>query len=101
MLKLLEDLTCQLFHGRWAYVVSYSAQGAYRCTKAGCGAQARHDRPLAGPAREPGQDQGLELGAMNGTLVGVGAGRRTSGGGAGAITGRVTTGARWGVGVGG
>ena len=35
---------CQLFHGRWAETVSYSRQGAYRCTKPGCRAQARADR---------------------------------------------------------
>lgn len=43
MLNLVEDLSCQLFHSRWAEVVSYSRQGAWRCAKPGCAAQARHD----------------------------------------------------------
>jgi hypothetical protein len=44
MLKVVDDLVCQLFHSKWAQVVSYSSQGAWRCTKPGCAAQARHDR---------------------------------------------------------
>jgi hypothetical protein len=47
MFKVLDDLSCQLFHGQWAEVVSYSRQGAWRCTKPGCASQARHDRRVA------------------------------------------------------
>jgi hypothetical protein len=43
MFKVLDDLSCQLFHGQWAEVVSYSRQGAWRCTKPGCASQARYD----------------------------------------------------------
>jgi hypothetical protein len=44
--KLVDDLRCQLFHGKWARVVSYSRQGAWRCTKPGCAAETRHNREL-------------------------------------------------------
>ena len=44
MLKVVDDLACQLLHGRWAEVVSYSRHGAWRCNKPGCASQARHDR---------------------------------------------------------
>ena len=47
MLAFIDDLVCQLFHGKWAEVVSYSRQGAWKCTKPGCEAQARHDRASA------------------------------------------------------
>jgi hypothetical protein len=47
MFKILDDLACQLFHGHWAEVVSYSRQGAWRCNKPGCPGQARHDRQVA------------------------------------------------------
>lgn len=47
MLKVVDDLTCQLFHGSWAEVVSYSRQGAWRCNKPGCASQARHDRAVS------------------------------------------------------
>jgi hypothetical protein len=40
----LDAVWCQLFHGRWAELVSYSRQGAWRCTKPGCRAQERVDR---------------------------------------------------------
>ena len=52
MLKVVDDLACQLFHGRWAEVASYSRQGAWRCTKPGCASQARHDR-VVGRQRQP------------------------------------------------
>jgi hypothetical protein len=45
MLELFDDLFCQLFHARWAAIVSYSRQGAWRCAKGGCRAQARRSRP--------------------------------------------------------
>ena len=48
MLKVVDDLACQLFHGPWAEVVSYSRQGAWRCNKPGCASQARHDRVVGG-----------------------------------------------------
>jgi hypothetical protein len=44
MHHVVEDLTCELLHGEWAEVVSYSSQGAWRCGKPGCAAQVRHDR---------------------------------------------------------
>ena len=47
MLAFIDDLVCQLFHGKWAEVVSYSRQGAWKCTKPGCASQARHDRSSA------------------------------------------------------
>jgi hypothetical protein len=47
MLKVLDDAVCQLLHGRWAEAASFSRQGAWRCSKSGCKAQARHDRDLA------------------------------------------------------
>ena len=46
MLKVVDDLACQLFHGPWAEVVSYSRQGAWRCNKPGCSSQARQDRAI-------------------------------------------------------
>jgi hypothetical protein len=46
MLKVLDDLTCQLFHGEFAEVVSYSRQGAWHCGKPGCASQATHDRDV-------------------------------------------------------
>jgi hypothetical protein len=51
MLEFIDDLICQLFHGKWAEVVSYSRQGAWKCTKPGCASQARHDRASAGSRR--------------------------------------------------
>jgi hypothetical protein len=47
MFEVVDELTCQLFHGRWAEVVSYSRQGSWRCTRPGCRAQARQDDRLA------------------------------------------------------
>jgi hypothetical protein len=44
MLAIVDDLICQLFHGRWAEVVSYSRRGAWACTKPGCRSQANHAR---------------------------------------------------------
>jgi len=44
MLSVIDNLVCQVFHARWAEVVSYSRHGAWRCTKPGCAAQACHDR---------------------------------------------------------
>jgi hypothetical protein len=46
MQKVLDDLICQLFHGRWAEPQSYSRQGRWRCTKPDCAAQAHHEREL-------------------------------------------------------
>jgi hypothetical protein len=43
MNHMLDELFCQLLHGRWARVISYSGQGAWQCDKDGCAAQARHD----------------------------------------------------------
>jgi hypothetical protein len=40
---MLNELFCQALHGPWARVVSYSRQGAWRCIKPGCRAQARRD----------------------------------------------------------
>jgi hypothetical protein len=48
MRHMLNELVCQLLHGRWARVTSYSRQGAWECTKHGCRAQARR-------AAQPGQ----------------------------------------------
>src|SRR5690348_17358216 len=39
-----DELVCELFHSGWAKVVSYSRQGAWRCTRPGCRAQQRADR---------------------------------------------------------
>jgi hypothetical protein len=47
MLGFINKLVCQLFHARWAETVSYSRHGAWKCTKPGCAAQARHDRASA------------------------------------------------------
>jgi hypothetical protein len=47
MLNIVDDLVCQLFHGKWAEIVSYSRQGRWKCTKPGCAAQARDDRASA------------------------------------------------------
>jgi hypothetical protein len=40
---MMDELFCQLLHGRWARVISYSRQGAWQCVKRGCRAQARRD----------------------------------------------------------
>lgn len=54
MLRVVDDAVCQLFHGRWAEAVSFSRQGAWRCSKSGCNAQARHDRGFGdAPIRTP------------------------------------------------
>ena len=34
-------VVCELRHGQWAETVSYSRQGAWRCTKPGCRAELR------------------------------------------------------------
>jgi hypothetical protein len=44
VLGLWDSLFCQLFHGAFVEVVSYSRQGAYRCGKAGCRAEQAHER---------------------------------------------------------
>lgn len=36
MLRWWDLLWCDLFHGRWQELVSYSRQGRWRCTKPGC-----------------------------------------------------------------
>jgi hypothetical protein len=46
VLNIVDELSCQFFHGEWAELVSYSHQGAWRCTKPGCAAQVRHDTAL-------------------------------------------------------
>ena len=87
MLRLVQDLNCELFHSRWAEVVSYSRQGAWRCAKPKCAAQTRrdHDAPAGKRAR-----YGLLFGATKGAFVGVGGGAFTTT--AGGDTGtRVTT----------
>jgi len=43
MLAIFDEVVCQLRHGRWSQIVSYSRQGAWGCAKRGCPAQARHD----------------------------------------------------------
>jgi len=45
MFEMYDELICQLFHGRWAEVVSYSRQGRWACAKPGCRAQMRHRQP--------------------------------------------------------
>jgi hypothetical protein len=40
---MLDEVFCQLLHGRWARVISYSRQGAWECVKPDCAAQARHN----------------------------------------------------------
>src|SRR5438270_13895365 len=47
MLIAWDSLFCQMFHSSFAVVVSYSRQGAYRCSKTGCRAQRTHDAHLA------------------------------------------------------
>jgi hypothetical protein len=44
MLQLWDELFCQLFHGRWARVVSYSRLGPWACTKTTCHAAERYRR---------------------------------------------------------
>jgi len=52
MLRAWDVLFCQMFHASYADVVSYSRQGAWRCTKPGCRAQRMHDaRPSATATR--------------------------------------------------
>jgi hypothetical protein len=53
MLSMIDNLVCQVFHARWAEVVSYSRHGAWRCTKPGCAAQACHDRAHSSSCRRP------------------------------------------------
>jgi hypothetical protein len=55
MWKAIDTVACQILHRRWAVLVSFSRQGAWKCTKPGCAAQARHDRALlaASPAAVP------------------------------------------------
>jgi hypothetical protein len=58
---MLDELFCQALHGRWARVVSYSSQGAWRCSKPGCRAQARRDSllvpvPVPVPVAQAGPD---------------------------------------------
>jgi hypothetical protein len=43
MFHVLDNLICQLFHGQWAELISYSRHGAWRCGKPGCASQARQD----------------------------------------------------------
>jgi hypothetical protein len=50
MLGVWDSLFCQLFHGSFAEVVSYSRQGAWRCKKPNCRAQRIHDACLAAAA---------------------------------------------------
>jgi hypothetical protein len=64
MLKILDDLVCQMFHGNWAALESFSRQGAWRCTKPGCPAQARVQRHVLG-AQHP-----IPLGVPVGPLSG-------------------------------
>src|SRR5947209_6937782 len=47
VLNLLDDVTCQLFHRKWAIIVSYSWHGAWACSKRACASQARQDRRVA------------------------------------------------------
>ena len=62
MLEFIDDLVCQLFHGKWAEVVSYSRHGAWKCTKPGCASQARHDRASAGSRRPvPARDRSFKV----------------------------------------
>jgi hypothetical protein len=43
MLRFWDELVCQLFHGRWTRMVSYSRLGSWRCDKEHCRAQLRAD----------------------------------------------------------
>jgi hypothetical protein len=43
MRHMLDEVICQLLHGRWARAISYSHQGVWQCDKPGCAAQARYD----------------------------------------------------------
>jgi hypothetical protein len=52
VLNSVNELICQLFHGQWSELVSYSHQGAWRCTKSDCAAQVRHDTALIGARLE-------------------------------------------------
>jgi hypothetical protein len=63
MNKLFDGVRCQLFHGHWAEVVSYSRQGAWRCTKPGCAAQARHDREIARRGQHPTEPASIRTAA--------------------------------------
>jgi len=43
MVELWDEVICELFHGAWIEMVSYSHTGWWRCTKPGCRAQRRTD----------------------------------------------------------
>jgi hypothetical protein len=53
MLTIAGELVCQLFHGRWVELVSYSRQGAWRCTKPDCAAQASHEAEVGNASSQP------------------------------------------------
>ena len=74
MLNALDRLVCEFSHARWLELVSYSRQGAWRCTKPVCRAQAQHDRqsraamarPLPLHARQPGHSLDVRRAARSG-----------------------------------